>query len=91
MNKDDPIRDPDKLVYADHLGRRARERNFGAHEVNKAIREGVYDPDGGNKPSDVSYRLEIPGVDFIAIVDSRNDKITTGYYDDEQGANKGGI
>ena len=87
MNTSDPIRDPDKLTPADHLGRRMRERNIGAFQVKKAIREGVTEE--GSKPTDVRYRLEIPGVDLLVVVDSRNDKITTAFYDDEQGATGG--
>lgn len=89
MKKSDPIRDPEELSYADHLSRRMRERNIGAHEVRKAIREGSIED--GSKPSDIRYRLEIPGVDLLVVADTRNDKVTTAFFDDEQGAEGGKI
>ena len=83
------VRDPDKLEGTSHLVNQMRKRNIGAHEVRKAIREGTVEE--GAKPTDVRYRLEIPGVDLLVVVDSRNNKITSAFFDDDQGAEGGRI
>jgi hypothetical protein len=90
----DRLEGSDGTVYTNvensrHAMQQAKHRNVGGHQILKAIREGVYegvDGDGNN-----SYRLESPGVDLWVHVDPSNNKITTVYYDDEQGAVGGAI
>lgn len=86
-----PIRDPEKLELTTHALDMARDRNIGGFEIKKAIREGEAEVGGGRKSSDDLYRLTFPGPDLIVIVDPDRMNITTVFYDDEQGAERGGI
>lgn len=89
MAGEDVIRDPDKVQLTIHSKQQMKDRNIGVYEIKKAIREGTVEP--GAKETDIKYRLEFPGPDLLVIVDSRNGNIATVYYDDSQGAQKGGI
>jgi len=83
-----PPRDPDNLEPSKHFGQMIKERNIGAFEVKQAVRDGKVEPARGE--DEFLYRLEIPGVDLIVIVDADTMTYETAYYDDEQGA-EGGV
>jgi len=82
-----PPRDPEQLDPSKHFGQMLKERNIGTFEVKQAIREGDVSPARGE--DEFMYRLEIPGVDLIVIVDASTMTYETAYYDDEQGAEGG--
>ena len=86
-----PIRDPEELEMRTHAYDMAKSRNIGAFEIKKAISEGDAEVGGGATEDFDMYRLEFPGPDLIVIVKVPVKKIWTVYYDNEQGAQGGGI
>jgi len=89
---EDYTRDIDEIVLSEHAINQLKDRrNMGTHEVKKAISEGDIIPENGDGPHEVEYRLRMPGVDFVMIVDTDINKVETVYYDDEQGADEGGL
>lgn len=83
-------RDPSDYTLSIHAKQMMRDRNIGIQEIKSAIRQG--EPDGGGaKPTDIRLRLDFPGVDLLAVIDSRDLTITSVFYDDEQGAKEGGL
>jgi hypothetical protein len=82
-------RDPDKLELTRHGMNRMRDRNVGVREIRKCISEGDISPEEGDGPHEARYRLEMPGVDLLLVVDKTRMKIETVFWDDEQGATGG--
>lgn len=81
------IRDVDELERSDHLGNKMKDRNIGWYEVKQAIENGSVEQ--ANEQHQVRYRLDMPGVDLLVVVDVDRKRIVTTFYDDTQGASGG--
>lgn len=93
-----PSRDPDEYELTRHGYNQAKDRKIGAHEIRKAIKEGTVDEEFPNKVFDedpdrefqFAFKLELP-VPLWVIVDTRDNKIPTVFYDNEKGALDGSL
>ena len=91
-------RDPDSVELTSHALNKVKERQIGAHEIKKAISEGSIDEEypnllldeDPNRQYQIAYELEMP-ISLWVILDTRNDKIVTAFYDDQEGAVDGSI
>lgn len=87
MTKFKPIRNFDSITATSHAINKIKQRNIGAFEIERAINEGSVTD--GETPTTLEYRLDMPTVDLIVVVDIPDKKIVTAYYSDEQGATGG--
>jgi len=84
----EPIRDFSRLTFSNHtVKNKVRERNIGFREIRLAVEDGSTSP--GNTDRTLKYRLDMPGVDLLVIVDVVGEVIVTCYWDDDQGATGG--
>jgi hypothetical protein len=91
MSQTDWPRDPSELYRTRHAKDKMKERNIGMHELKKCIREGNINVEAGNARHEAVYRLEIPGVDLLAVIDKNKGSVETVYWDNQQGATGGGL
>lgn len=89
---ENPVRDANIMQTADHLNNQMKDRDILWSQIEMAIEDGSIEDSVGE--DNILYRLEIPGVDLLVGVDTskgENGRIVTTYYDDEQGAQGGGL
>lgn len=82
-------RDPDAYQVTSHIRTQSHERNFNWEDIKRAVKNGEIDEELPKKDHQIAYRLSVPGVDFVLIVDHERMNYVTGYWDDEQGARGG--
>lgn len=83
-------RNPDDYRPSDHAYNQMKSRNIGWYETSLAIEEGEVDEI--QRPGEkVRLRLSFPGPDLLVTVDESTEKVVTVFYDDSQGAQRGGI
>lgn len=82
-----PPRDPDLIEPTKHMFQMMKERNIGWHQIELAIEDRSVSQAEGE--GNIMYRLDMPGVDLLVVVDTIKMNGVSAYYDDEQGATGG--
>jgi hypothetical protein len=85
MSSEEWPRDFDELELTKHAIDKMKQQTIGTREVRLSIEEGEIHPEEGNGPEEARYRLEVPGVDLLTVVNREGMVIKSTFWDEDQG------